>query len=132
MLSYSFSFCCMIFLCLVICLLCCFFFFSSRRRHTRCLSDWSSDVCSSDLPREPPAPAEDRRPRAGHRDGSDRGPRRRAAPGPRRVAARRRHARALLERALVRSEEHTSELQSLRQLVCRLLLRKKNKSDSEP
>src|SRR5438045_8385007 len=30
-------------------LLSCFFFFSSRRRHTRCLSDWSSDVCSSDL-----------------------------------------------------------------------------------
>src|SRR5262245_54995960 len=30
------------------------FFFSSRRRHTRCLSDWSSDVCSSDLsPRQP-------------------------------------------------------------------------------
>src|SRR5262245_63014014 len=25
------------------------FFFSSRRRHTRCVSDWSSDVCSSDL-----------------------------------------------------------------------------------
>src|SRR5262245_26077722 len=25
------------------------FLFSSRRRHTRCLSDWSSDVCSSDL-----------------------------------------------------------------------------------
>src|ERR1035438_1598657 len=25
------------------------FFFSSRRRHTRCLNDWSSDVCSSDL-----------------------------------------------------------------------------------
>src|ERR1039458_4685491 len=24
-------------------------FFSSRRRHTSCLSDWSSDVCSSDL-----------------------------------------------------------------------------------
>src|SRR5262245_65312077 len=31
-----------------------FFFFSSRRRHTRCLSDWSSDVCSSDLPRAHP------------------------------------------------------------------------------
>src|ERR1039458_10535736 len=34
-----------------------FFFFSSRRRHTRCLSDWSSDVCSSDLKfveKEPP------------------------------------------------------------------------------
>src|SRR5947199_3783656 len=35
--------CCCIFLLLF------FFFFSSRRRHTRCLSDWSSDVCSSDL-----------------------------------------------------------------------------------
>src|SRR5207237_1816611 len=33
-------------------------FFSSRRRHTRFKSDWSSDVCSSDLPatgsRRPP------------------------------------------------------------------------------
>src|SRR5207245_8468323 len=26
------------------------FFFSSRRRHTSCYRDWSSDVCSSDLP----------------------------------------------------------------------------------
>src|ERR1039458_10686168 len=32
---------------LVVYVSCCFF--SSRRRHTRCLSDWSSDVCSSDL-----------------------------------------------------------------------------------
>src|SRR5437899_5468253 len=30
-----------------------YFFFSSRRRHTRCLSDWSSDVCSSDLLKQP-------------------------------------------------------------------------------
>src|SRR5690349_24988482 len=29
------------------------FFFSSRRRHTRSLRDWSSDVCSSDLVRDP-------------------------------------------------------------------------------
>src|SRR6266480_6673185 len=29
-----------------------FFFFSSRRRHTRLTCDWSSDVCSSDLPRQ--------------------------------------------------------------------------------
>src|ERR1035438_1986571 len=28
---------------------CARFIFSSRRGHTRCLSDWSSDVCSSDL-----------------------------------------------------------------------------------
>src|SRR5437762_13845228 len=26
------------------------FFFSSSRRHTRYIGDWSSDVCSSDLP----------------------------------------------------------------------------------
>src|SRR5262249_57672415 len=31
--------------------LCVYFFFSSRRRHTRLVSDWSSDVCSSDLSR---------------------------------------------------------------------------------
>src|SRR5690606_41805118 len=30
------------------------FFFSSRRRHTRFSRDWSSDVCSSDLPRRAP------------------------------------------------------------------------------
>src|SRR5467141_4277676 len=29
----------------------CAFFVSSRRRHTRVKCDWSSDVCSSDLPR---------------------------------------------------------------------------------
>src|SRR5258705_7520040 len=31
-----------------------------------------------------------------------------------------------------RSEEHTSELQSLRHLVCRLLLEKKNATDPRP
>src|SRR5258706_9542569 len=37
----------------------CRFFFSSRRRHRRLVSDWSSDVCSSDLPpgRGPQSPA---------------------------------------------------------------------------
>src|SRR5690625_7686235 len=30
----------------------CVFFFSSRRRHTRWPRDWSSDVCSSDLPED--------------------------------------------------------------------------------
>src|SRR5690554_7269463 len=33
-----------------VCVVNVFFFFSSRRRHTRCGRDWSSDVCSSDLP----------------------------------------------------------------------------------
>src|SRR5690625_1745893 len=30
-----------------------FVFVSSRRRHTRWPRDWSSDVCSSDLPKDP-------------------------------------------------------------------------------
>src|ERR1039458_10642114 len=34
--------------------------------------------------------------------------------------------------ALTRSEEHTSELQSLRHLVCRLLLEKKKYQNSSP
>src|SRR5262245_66349776 len=39
-----------------------------------------------------------------------------------------RHRRRALRRGdAARSEEHTSELQSLRHLVCRLLLEKKNK-----
>src|SRR2546430_12744558 len=84
-----------------------FFFFSSRRRHTRFDCDWSSDVCSSDL-RLPAAPAR---------------------PAPRDPQAR---ARAALRRrahfaAAGRSEEHTSELQSQSNLVCRLLLEKKKK-----
>src|SRR3712207_7214959 len=45
-----------------------FFFFSSRRRHTRYWRDWSSDVCSSDLPAR-----EGGLLRAGGRGGVDRG-----------------------------------------------------------
>src|SRR6266498_289934 len=77
-----------------------FFFFSSRRRHTRCGRDWSSDVCSSDLF----ARAVELR----------RG--RRSPSGP--------HADRASPRCL-RSEEHTSELQSRPHLVFRLLLEKK-------
>src|SRR5438093_1627770 len=36
------------------------FFFSSRRRHTRLVSDWSSDVCSSDLRSMRPSPGAER------------------------------------------------------------------------
>src|SRR5699024_6954289 len=35
-------------------------FFSSRRRHTRSKRDWSSDVCSSDLPTTPHAANEEK------------------------------------------------------------------------
>src|SRR5437870_11365082 len=93
-----------------------FFFFSSRRRHTRWPRDWSSDVCSSDLPE------------FGRGDGVDglielKGLLGRQVPEQLLLVAE--HERdAPLER---RSEEHTSELQSRGHLVCRLLLEKKKK-----
>src|SRR5438034_3142204 len=107
-----------------------FFFFSSRRRHTRSLCDWSSDVCSSDLigVRAGALPSQ-----SAVGEASDR-----AA-----VASDENRGVALTARApdsksggwgfeslhpchvLIRSEEHTSELQSHSDLVCRLLLEKK-------
>src|SRR3989441_4246806 len=43
-----------------------------------------------------------------------------------------RRARCPLRHQPLRSEEHTSELQSLAYLVCRLLLEKKKKTTSQP
>src|SRR5690349_23934834 len=53
--------------------------------------------------------------------------RERAGSRGRRVQAAARHRRRSLPRKPGRSEEHTSELQSRRDLVCRLLLEKKKK-----
>src|SRR5205814_5157643 len=107
------------------------FFFSSRRRHTRCLSDWSSDVCSSDLTLQL---LNERHRNSIERTRSLRCCRRYGATGAR--IHRRINARACADVLYfgdcvahsghaARSEEHTSELQSLRHLVCRLLLEKK-------
>src|SRR2546430_4500941 len=111
------------------------FFFSSRRRHTRFDCDWSSDVCSSDLPdteqqllayfSKPPVTYDSkgniksygfsllnplRVDENGNGDFLDN----------------------YLGKATPdwqgRSEEHTSELQSQSNLVCRLLLEKKKKN----
>src|SRR5690349_22843202 len=71
---------------------------------------------SSDLA----APARPPRPQGAESD--RRGPWRRTARSPR--TTRRRRPR--------RSEEHTSELQSRRDLVCRLLLEKKKKNKQKP
>src|SRR2546430_6522357 len=83
-----------------------FFFFSSRRRHTRFDCDWSSDVCSSDL----------RAIRFSHTSSG--------------VTA---HCSGIGRSDQIacslRSEEHTSELQSQSNLVCRLLLEKKKKKN---
>src|SRR5438874_4178015 len=101
------------------------FFFSSRRRHTRSLRDWSSDVCSSDLKQDRmrsiaqpcfiPAKflyREDERPSFLPISFKIYFPDCNCCPF--------RHSNARR-----RSEEHTSELQSRRDLVCRLLLEKK-------
>src|SRR5947199_7791288 len=64
-----------------------------------------------------------------HRQGTVRGPkcRRRTNRQTRRIEKHLHQLRPLLRLPKRRSEEHTSELQSLRHLVCRLLLEKKKK-----
>src|SRR5262249_58317337 len=108
------------------------FFFSSRRRHTRLVSDWSSDVCSSDLRKRRATEARATLDRSAQRRGA-RDRRSAVTPLPL-VHARARGAHGARLRLRVdaprkehRSEEHTSELQSLTNLVCRLLLEKKKR-----
>src|SRR5256886_10440383 len=105
-----------------------FFFFSSRRRHTRFDCDWSSDVCSSDLEGKDRRSAETSPLRA-----------RRRLVTPevlRQVKGIELRTRSLVSSLFTgeyrsmfrgRSEEHTSELQSQSNLVCRLLLEKKKR-----
>src|SRR2546430_10723337 len=102
---------------IVLVVLVCCFFFASRSRHTSFDCDWSSDVCSSDLalvltpPRELAAQvAESARDYGRHT-------------GLRTVVI----FGGVSEKPQIRSEEHTSELQSQSNLVCRLLLEKKKK-----
>src|SRR5689334_23789787 len=107
-----------------------FFFFSSRRRHTRWNCDWSSDVCSSDLECQV---------RRSHVRKATvvqaKTPARREVHCALRHVAKRRLdgiERVLRREELLdlRSEEHTSELQSQFHLVCRLLLEKKKKTQA--
>src|SRR3546814_3136911 len=87
------------------------------------ISDWSSDVCSSDLaalmaPTAESWPAAAPRSRLTARDGTarrstGRGARRRRTAGRARRSPPSRSSRAPHNRARSRSEEHTSELQSL-------------------
>src|SRR5262245_62849951 len=123
------------FFCVLFCLISsyyfCFFFFSSRRRHTRCLSNWSSDVCSSDLVGSTASGPSSYWEDVGHKIGVGT---RDVAEGltglPGQLLDLATWPGRAIQRAVgiptARSEEHTSELQSLRHLVCRLLLEKKN------
>src|SRR5437762_10682748 len=98
-----------------------YFFFSSRRRHTSYIGDWSSDVCSSDLTRAI---------RTARRSS---GPAATRACCPASIQAGAHELPPTLHRRhrAVRSEEHTSELQSPMYLVCRLLLEKKKQKQSK-
>src|SRR3546814_9000355 len=97
-----------------------FFFFKQKTAYEMRISDWSSDVCSSDLD-----PAGRRLRRAGER-------RARAGDAARRRRVRRTPVRrdvrgqAGLARAR-RSEEHTSELQSLMRISYAVFCLKKKK-----
>src|SRR5206468_5730721 len=107
------------------------FFFSSRRRHTRSDRDWSSDVCSSDLHTFARRRTAWRPLRLRHRSGHwpIRSSRRKAFSCMARVRDPKPPCGGIFgfarEGRVSRSEEHTSELQSRSDLVCRLLLEKK-------
>src|SRR3546814_6902858 len=122
-----------------------FFFFKQKTAYEMRISDWSSDVCSSDLMRQ--WLGDGQRARTDHhrhrQSIGDAGPQRSGAPHAdrQRGEAQHRHrhhqpgddpvgqprARAL---AGARSEEHTSELQSLmRSSYAVFCLKKKNKTD---
>src|SRR5689334_24442170 len=97
------------------------FFFSSRRRHTRWNCDWSSTcalpifggtLLHDSVGSHVPPDDHGREPGCG------------VAIDPPHVGRQQR------QRDQLRSEEHTSELQSQFHLVCRLLLEKKNEVNS--
>src|SRR5256886_13451334 len=107
------------------------FFFSSRRRHTRFDCDWSSDVCSSDLDLLQPAAAQVDEVEVEVARLGVPVIRREDDPLPVRMEIRREaRARQVRHLPLARSEEHTSELQSQSNLVCRLLLEKKKTTNN--
>src|SRR5206468_4746482 len=106
--------------------------FSSRRRHTRSDRDWSSDVCSSDLGvpvTTVQLNVDQRTPLMPHTLDQSIVEQYRKL----RTKIQQQHATQPIRSLLIaspgagegkRSEEHTSELQSRSDLVCRLLLEK--------
>src|SRR3546814_9163818 len=139
---------------------CCFFFFKQKTAYEMRISDWSSDVCSSDLPGERRM-AEHGGRHAGIVDRARIVPEQRIGKG---MPLPDRHRRQLhpvgdvahridalatgaaividLDRALVaefdsgifqpqRSEEHTSELQSLMRISYAVFCLKKKKTNTE-
>src|SRR5256885_3838389 len=102
-----------------------FFFFSSRRRHTRLQGDWSSDVCSSDLPVGGALVGAAAQGASTTLDCADTTQAIQPAEFVKLFGTVAAYNAFISQQA--RSEEHTSELQSPCNLVCRLLLEKKKK-----
>src|SRR3546814_1464231 len=115
-----------------------FFFFKQKTAYEMRISDWSSDVCSSDLVTgtgfEQPLPSPRLRSRhpgrqllgglgaaARPRDAAAGGRRRMRGGGDRRIAINR----------IGRSEEHTSELQSLMRISYAVFCLKKKKKENK-
>src|SRR3546814_9797011 len=137
---------CVYALTLVVCVL--FFFFKQKTAYEMRISDWSSDVCSSDLirhrlyrrDRARTGHRPCRRPRTGlHAAGHHAGMRRQSHLGARRAGGARVRDRHERGRACARdpdaaaepgrSEEHTSELQSLMRSSYAVLCLKTNKTN---
>src|SRR3546814_2967640 len=103
--------------------MCGFFFFKQKTAYEMRISDWSSDVCSSDLQRNLPRPVECRARRGAQ--GSGLGA---VRPGrSRRPDQHRQQETAARLRRRRRSEEHTSELQSLMRISYAVFCLKKKK-----
>src|SRR3712207_8482845 len=99
-----------------------FFFLMIRRPPRSTLFPYTTLFRSADLPAEGGPPQAQARERAAHlRGGDDPAREGRADEGPDE------HRAPESRQAALRSEEHTSELQSRQYLVCRLLLEKKKK-----
>src|SRR3546814_2143478 len=124
---------------------CLFFFFKQKTAYEMRISDWSSDVCSSDLPHPLPVAADEDDPNA-HIYADARA--RTAAfggveivdlPSPGRVeiggeVAAASHMNFYIGNGVVvvpRSEEHTSELQSLMRISYAVFCLKKNKQHTK-
>src|SRR3546814_3365332 len=97
-----------------------FFFVKQKTAYEMRISDWSSDVCSSDLGRHCAAFRSARRTSAS-----------RPAPSPRSSSAAATAALASAGLKPRRSEEHTSELQSLMRISYAVFCLKKKKKNKE-
>src|SRR3546814_2802640 len=109
-----------------------FFFFKQKTAYEMRISDWSSDVCSSDLPSASRAYGGNRPPDRRRRQiwRQDRLPDRHDQPQAASAQPPAAHRPSRRRRARYRSEEHTSELQSLMRISYAVFCLKKKKPNT--